>query len=327
MADEFDQYKATPDEFAQFKDSSASTQMGIAPVAPPASIGGRISKWAQNVQEDLKNGTDLTGIGTLMKKMGAHGLYNGNSEKLGELLGSLPMGLAKVAEGAGQLAGGDQPGQMLSGAGRMVEGAGQASTFIAPFGGGEAASAIEKGIGAIPKMANAPRAGKIIGQIESQIGHIPIEINEPGWKALDIKKLSDTGDSTPPKVIRDFIRRILDTNQPPLTFKEARDFYSNATRKLTPEEMQKLSPKMRRELGGFADTLDKAIGDTADDHGLGQQYEDAMQEYRTAMRRQARVQRLKDSVVDVTKSTAFKTALGAGAGAALGDAAYNYFKK
>ena len=48
---------------------------GIVSVDPgPPTLGGKFERWARNLNEDLRDGTDLTGIGTVLKKMGAHGL-------------------------------------------------------------------------------------------------------------------------------------------------------------------------------------------------------------------------------------------------------------
>jgi hypothetical protein len=77
-------------------------QPSITATPEPTSVGGKVERWARNVSEDLKYGTDLTGIGTVLKKMGAHGVYSGNPEAVGDFMGSLPLGLSKAHDRHGR---------------------------------------------------------------------------------------------------------------------------------------------------------------------------------------------------------------------------------
>ena len=86
-----------------------------------------------------------------------------------------------------------------------------------------------------------------------------------------------------PKVMKDFIRRTTDPNQGPLTYSEARQFLSNAGRRLTPQE-QKLAAQAQRYLSQFASSLDDAIRSTAEDAGALDDYTSAVNEYRQAMK-------------------------------------------
>lgn len=61
--------------------------------------GGMLKLWSQNVANDIKYGTDVTGVGTLLKKMGAHGVYMGNPAAVGDFMASLPLGLLKAGGG------------------------------------------------------------------------------------------------------------------------------------------------------------------------------------------------------------------------------------
>jgi len=65
----------------------------------PTNVGAQIKQWTDNVANDLKYGTDLTGVGTLLKKMGAHGVYTGNPQAVGDFMASLPLGLLKAGGG------------------------------------------------------------------------------------------------------------------------------------------------------------------------------------------------------------------------------------
>ena len=79
-----------------------------------------------------------------------------------------------------------------------------------------------------------------------------------GEVALEASDWASRGGQLP-KVMKDFIRRTTDPNQGPLTYSEARQFLSNAGRRLTPQEMQKLAPQAQRYLSQFASSLDDAI--------------------------------------------------------------------
>lgn len=76
----------------------------ISAVHEPTTFLGKFGRWAENVSNDLKYGTDETGIGTVLKKMGAHGVYMGNSEAVGDFMASLPLGLLKMAKSTPELA-------------------------------------------------------------------------------------------------------------------------------------------------------------------------------------------------------------------------------
>jgi len=53
--------------------------------------------------DDIRHGTDVTGIGTLLHKMGAHGVYNGNPEAVGDFMASIPLGALRAAKGGAEI--------------------------------------------------------------------------------------------------------------------------------------------------------------------------------------------------------------------------------
>lgn len=131
--------------------------------------------------------------------------------------------------------------------------------------------------GALP---NTERAGQAFQEVERVASKIPIDVSGPGNTALKIQKLSESGGSMP-KVIRDFIRRATDPEKPPITYSEARDFYSNASR-LSVDEMNRLTPVMKRQIGQFVRELNGSIEGAAEDAGKLSKYQGAMKEYRQA---------------------------------------------
>lgn len=101
----------------------------ISAIKPPAHIGEALEQWSNNVANDIKYGTDHTGVGTVLKKMGAHGVYAGNPEAVGDFMASLPLVAIKALRGAGKVA----QGKVASGAGDVASGVAQAATMPAAF--------------------------------------------------------------------------------------------------------------------------------------------------------------------------------------------------
>src|SRR5579863_7804213 len=120
--------------------SSAPEVGSISAQPAPSGMGDYLHRWVTNVQNDIKYGTDTTGVGTLLKKMGAHGVYAGNPEAVGDFMASLPLGLLKTAGGVANLR--NKPWQ---GTKEVVGGLLQASempgAFVAPEAGEVGANA------------------------------------------------------------------------------------------------------------------------------------------------------------------------------------------
>lgn len=292
---------------------------GISAQPKPTGIADRLSQWAKNVSDDIKNGTDVTGIGTVLKKMGAHGVYNGNSQAVGDYMASLPLGLLKTAQGAGELG----QGKIAQGAGDVAGGALQAVTLPASLGSPLEAEAAATGAGKVAQVVSdltpAGRAAKAVNlfkDIESKIGEHTVSMTDELGNALsEIKEGIDTGLNAP-SVVNKFVTRIADTEQPPLTYAEARKFYSNMGDLATSEKMAANS-KMQRLIFQVQKALGNAISTTAEQGGKLQQYRDAMKGFAGAMTAQDRV--------DMAKSLATKAA-GTAALGATGYAGYRGLK-
>lgn len=121
---------------------------------------------------------------------------------------------------------------------------------------------------------------------------VPIDLSEVGDVALRTRELASSG-SQMPKAVADFLRRTTDPNRPPLTYAEARDFASNASR-IAFDESQRLTPTMRRQVSQFSQALNGAIEQAADSVGKGDLYRQAMAEYADAMKWQARGEAAQD---------------------------------
>lgn len=160
---------------------------------------------------------------------------------------------------------------------------------LATMAGGAALG--KAGINELPSKANA---GQDFQQVKAVVGDNPIDINAPSQDALRGMELAKSGGSMP-KVMRDFIKRVNDPQQGPLTYSEARDFYSNATR-LSADELNRLTPVMKSQVNQFTKSLGQSIGQTAEQGGVGQQYGSAMNEYAAASRWNKRGQYVADAL-------------------------------
>jgi hypothetical protein len=139
-----------------------STPNTISAVPEPTGITGKVERWADNVAHDIEYGTNLTGIGGVLKGLGAHGLYSGNPQAVGDFMGSLPLGLLKAVKGTAEI---PQAGKHVQGAEDIAGGALQASTipsaFLAPEAGEVAGAGLDRASEAVVsgagKAANAVR--------------------------------------------------------------------------------------------------------------------------------------------------------------------------
>ena len=138
---------------------SSTHNPSLAEAVQSKNVGGMLKLWAQNVANDIKYGTDVTGVGTLLKKMGAHGVYMGNPAAVGDFMASLPLGLLKagggLAEGMSSPTGSPHAWQDTK---DIVSGGLQAATMPAAFAGPEAASNTLEGAGDVV----AAGAGKVV---------------------------------------------------------------------------------------------------------------------------------------------------------------------
>lgn len=150
--------------------AQGAPETGFSVSAPPkaANAGALIKQWMTNVANDIKYGTDQTGVGTLLKKMGAHGVYMGNPQAVGDFMASLPLGLLKAGGGVADMHNNPVQGMKDVGSGLL-----QASTmpgaFVAPEAAelsadtaGAASSAVGEGAGAVINAAKG--AAKRVGE-------------------------------------------------------------------------------------------------------------------------------------------------------------------
>jgi hypothetical protein len=105
---------------------------------------GRYAKWLENVSDDIKYGTDHTGVGSVLKSLGAHGVYRGAPEAVGDFMASLPLGILKAQKGSAELTPqvlGGEKGHTWQGVKDLVGGGLQAIQIPASFSGPEVSAA------------------------------------------------------------------------------------------------------------------------------------------------------------------------------------------
>jgi hypothetical protein len=207
-------------------------------------------------------------------------------------------GLSGAQEGAGLP---HQPTVL----GNAAEFAGMTGTVATQLGVGPG---IAEGASALGKaLPSAERAGQTFQELKGAIGNHTVPVTDRLSDTLsEIKDAVDTG-STLPSVINKFVTRISDVDEGPLTYKEARQFYSNVS-DLSASEKMASKAKDLRLINLFKYALGDSISQTADNAGRLQQYHGAMSEYSKAMRIQ--------DAVSTAKDIGIKAAITAGAGAA-----------
>jgi hypothetical protein len=231
---------------------------------------------------------------------------------IGDLMASVPLGGMKVNESLVRLLEGKPWKATKDAVGGTLEALQLPSMFIAP----EVSGAVK---GLLPSTA---KAGKLLEAVEQVAGHVPVDLNSPTKAAIEIVQNAKSGGSRP-KVIADFVRRISDQKQPPLTYAEARKFYENAISKFAPDiQGNPLKGKPRYMLGKFAKSLDQAIQGAAKQAGVEDQYIKAMKAYHNAAQFESAGRKVGKKVKQGVGLAA------AGAATAMGaKAGYNWLKK
>ena len=147
----------SPDPNARFAVSGVGT---ISAPEQPKSFMGRYAKWLENVSDDIKYGTDHTGVGSVLKSLGAHGVYRGAPEAVGDFMASLPLGILKSQKGQAELTPqvlGGEKGHTWQGVKDLVGGGLQATQIPAAFVAPEESALSKEGL--LSDAANAAGRG------------------------------------------------------------------------------------------------------------------------------------------------------------------------
>jgi hypothetical protein len=252
---------------ATFK-AKATKLMGESAKPQPSVTNGTISAYKPTMEQKFD---DLRQKLSEFANRGS-GSFKAGDTGIGDFMASPLLGLLRATKGSAEIQGGKpwQGAKDIAGGG--MEAGTIPSLMFAPEGAGFA-----KGL-----LPSTEKAGKLLDAVEQAAGHVPIDLTGPMKEAQEIILNAKSGASRP-KVIADFIRRISDPKQPPLTYAEARKFYENAGSRLaTDVQGQVLKGKPRYMLTKFEKSLDAANQGAAEKVGQGQAYADAMRAYSKA---------------------------------------------
>lgn len=263
-------------------------------------------QWLTDLESDLRYGGDQTIVGKALKKAGYQGAESlgGMEGTAGKMMVSPLTGPVFAAHGVAELA----SGNVKRGAGEILSGIGEAAeipmNMAAPEEGemaAEGANRVGKAVSSLTPSAMRDAAGVLFQEVKSKAGNFPVDIEAPGQAALQMKTLYERGAGyTPPSVVTRFLNRVTKPGGGPMTYEEARDFYSNATR-LSTDEALKLTPKAKAALTQFTHALGDSIQTAADNAGVGAEHSQAMQDYASAMRYADRVDAAKKLAVQTLK--------------------------
>lgn len=144
--------------------------------------------------------------------------------------------------------------------------------------GGAATGATFRGT-SIPSLE---KAKALFQQVDAAAGKVKVDVGDAQDVAFEAEKLASAGGYLP-KVFRDFIRETTNAKNPAMDFSRARKFASNSSKLSATESMAiNKAPAMKALVSKFADTLRTATDDAAEQAGVGDQFDAAMQQYARA---------------------------------------------
>lgn len=181
----------------------------ISAVPQPRNAAESVERWADDVKNDLLNGTGNTKIGALLKFLGAPGLERGVSQGTAEFMGSPLLGPTRVAKGVAELG---QSGKRWSGMKDVIGGALDTATipsgFIAPEGGEVAGTGIDA------TATQAARAAKAVSNavMKPLDAHAPQQTLQQGIRGVLDTIAKDAGVMPSPSAsIRDVAGKVADS--------------------------------------------------------------------------------------------------------------------
>jgi hypothetical protein len=125
-------------------------------IQPPSGPVDHVQRWANDLADDLRYGGNRTGIGSLLKHLGAQPLESGTSSGVADFMGSIPLGVLRMVKGTAELSG--TPSQLWQGVKDTAGGALQASTIPSAFVAPESGEALEGAGDAIASQASKAAA-------------------------------------------------------------------------------------------------------------------------------------------------------------------------
>jgi hypothetical protein len=129
-------------------------------------------------------------------------------------------------------------------------------------------------------LPSAERAAGVLGHVAEAAKNVHVPLNQAAGPLGRVTELGVRG-GTSPKAASDLLTRSQAIS--PMTFPEARDYYSNIS-SLSGDEAGKLNGVMKKAVGALRSGFHGDLTDAAAQVGLGDEYANAMKEYANAMR-------------------------------------------
>lgn len=282
----FNAWDQAPDTLpANFNGFDSQSQAGLADhtIAEMGAHPQGVRQWLRDLESDLRYGGEQTAVGRALKSVGYQGAESLGSMEgtAGKTLVSPLTGLVHIATGYADVA----KGKLGQGAGEIgsgfLETAEIPSMFIAPEASELAATAPRAAKSAIWFLPSnrAARAGKLFASVAEDAGSVPVELNNSGQAASRL--LDWQAKINPGSVVNKYLQRITSPKKGPMTYSEARDWYS-VLGNLSAEESSKLPDVVKRDLTTMVQGLKQDIGDAADQVGRAADYYKAMGDYHKA---------------------------------------------
>lgn len=244
--------------------------------APTATMGAAPKAgFLGDLENDLRQGGNRTIVGRTLGRMqgrgdqGYTGLESGTTKAAADIMGSIPLGAVKTAQGIAET-----PEHPVMGPLKAVGGVLQMATIPGMFAGGPAAEA------ALEAAPSAKWAAKMFESVAGDAGNVPVSLSRSSDAILRAHELGEAGAGMP-KAVNKIIKRATDPDAGPLTYSQARDYYSQITA-LSAKDRMAMNPIMKRQVGIIAGALKDDIGDAANQVGRAADYYASLKNYARA---------------------------------------------
>lgn len=249
-----------PKEDPLFDPASKGPMSSGIGTAGPTPTG--IMPWLEDLQRDVKKGTDLTFPGKVLKTLGAKGTDAGVPEAVGDIMpgGGTIQGVAKAAHGVGRVL----QGHPIKGANEVARGFGQATApFVAAtnpeflpaaVGYGAAGAGVEKGAKALGASEDTSEfLGNVVTGLLGGMG----AKGKSGEKVTNKLAFASGKDTTGPidAVKEDLAATVANSGSQPQTVGDFLKTVNSTKDRLNQEYANALGPNANKQ------TMPKAVGD------------------------------------------------------------------
>jgi hypothetical protein len=230
--------------------------------------------WLHQAENDFTEGGNRTVLGRTLGKLqgrgdqGYTGIDSGVSKGTANFMGSPLLGLLHAGESAQTI-----PDHPVKGTLGTIGGLAESATIPSMVMGGPAA---ETAINAIP---SAKHAGKIFESLGEELATHPVPLTDQTLQPLQRATELGARGGTLPKPVSDLLTR--SQGLEPMSYPEIRDYQSNLS-DLSRSAKDSLNGKMLGQIGKLKGGLYGDIYNAASEVGRGDDYAQAMKEFRQA---------------------------------------------